>query len=236
MDGAERSELVAEVRALREALSERDTLLRDVHHRVKNNLFLLIGLLSFERRKLQSELPEPELALEAIDRVTSRIHVISSIYSHLYEFEPSARTISASVYLEQLTRLVRVAETERPITLTSDIGEIELPVETALPVGLIVNEALSNSYKHAFPDGRQGTITVLLERIAGGRARLVLSDDGVGKLPSAEQGKPAGSQSHTTHLGRNLIHALVQQLNGTLRDESGRGTTIEVEFPLAPDG
>lgn len=232
MESGERDTLFAEVSALKQELAERDTLIRDVHHRVKNNLFLLIGLLSFERRTLEHELADPAPALRAIDRVVSRIHVVSSIYSHLYEIEPSAREISARAFLERLARLVSVSETERSVEIIADICDVYLPVHAALPVGLIVNEALSNSYKHAFPDGRPGTIALRLRQIEHGRARLILSDDGVGKLPSDDQASATDLEPKGVHMGMRLIETLVQQLGGTLHTPVSEGTTIEVEFPL----
>ena len=222
------AQLEREVRDLRAELKERDTLLKDVHHRVKNHLFLIIGLLNLERGKLSGKLSDPQPAFTSIDHIVDRIHIISTLYTHLYQVDPTARAISARAFLGRLAALVSSAQSDQRIRITTKVSDIDLPLPTALPVGLIVNEALSNSLKHAFPDGRSGSVTVELSFSDGERARLCLSDDGIGRPPGL-------SQDGADEVGTVIMNALVEQIGGSMRTVNNHGTTVEVEFSLNRD-
>jgi two-component system CheB/CheR fusion protein len=206
---------------LEKALADRDVLIRDVHHRVKNNLFLLVGLLMMERQKLTKLLEDPEPVVQSMDKLMARVRVISTIYSYLYESTGEAEWVHARQFVTGLTDLVRAAYAEHPVDLTVHCDDVHLPVDTSIPVGLIINEALTNAYKHAFPDGRSGNITVELVDLEDGKIRLSVEDDGIG-FP----------EDSTQSIGQSLIHTLANQIDGSIEQTTDDGVTITIMFPV----
>ncbi|MFW6213685.1 MAG: sensor histidine kinase, partial [Spirochaetota bacterium] len=138
------TELVHTREELQKTLEERETLITDVHHRVKNNLFLVIGLLTLEKQRLANGEITSEEIIASFDRVISRVHVVSSINMHLYEHSNDSRFLSSVLYLGELVRLVQASEAGRDVVVETDIDDVPLEASRALPLGLIVNEALSN--------------------------------------------------------------------------------------------
>ena len=216
----------AEQRALQDALREKTVLLDEVHHRVKNNLQVITSLLSLQAR---GAAPEAQTALA---ECRNRVHAMALTHQLLHESGDVTR-LHVGEYLARLGRLLadslrqiapavalRVEGTDTPLYLS-------LP--RAIPCGLLVNELVSNAYRHAFPDGRGGTIVIGLA-CDGLEARLRVVDDGVG-LPADVD--PAGADSAATRpLGLQLVPLLVDQLGGTLSHSPIPGTGIEVRFPI----
>lgn len=209
---------------LEKALADREVLIKDVHHRVKNNLFLLVGLLMMERKKLTRILDNPEPAVESLNKVMSRIQIISEIYRYLYETSGQAELLETPKFLKGLTDLIQKAYKERKIKLTVESENIMLPVNTAIPLGLIINEAITNSFKHAFPDGKKGNISVEFKKGEEQTAILRITDDGVGFSDNQEQDPES--------VGRSLITTLTEQIDGSLNLLSENGTRITITFPL----
>jgi two-component sensor histidine kinase len=121
--------------------------------------------------------------------------------------------------------LASAGEVGRPVKLTLDVEPVPLDIDIAIACGLVLNELLSNALKHAFPDGRSGTITVTFHCVDGS-ATLVVADDGVG-LPAAQ-----GGHERPGSLGQRLVAALARQLRGTSSIESKRGTRFTLTFPF----
>jgi two-component sensor histidine kinase len=193
---------------------KREILLREMQHRVKNNFQLVLSSIAIQKRRLQG----PEVH-RALDHVASRINAISLAHDQLAP-RHEGQTVRLSPYIRALCSAIRQQVEEVEIDVECD--ELELSIDRALPVGLILNETAMNSIKHAFgPDG--GRIKVsLVGGIGYGEARLTVSDDGRGlKNPNKD-----GS-------GLKLIASLAKQIGGAVNQESSdRGTTSTLTFPL----
>ncbi len=203
---------------IRTALEEKSVLLREVHHRVKNNLQIVASLLALQSRKVKS--PE-SLALfqESMDRVRA----MALIHENLYRSE-SAAAIGAADYIRRLANDLMAAYALRAgnVHLKLDAADVPLSPDTAFPCGLIINELVSNSLKHAFPEGRSGTIRIGLRR-DGEDIELTVADDGKG-LPDGIDAASGGS------LGLRLVRNLAGQLGGTFQVESGPGRASPSAF------
>ncbi len=204
---------------------EKERLLREIHHRVKNNLQVVMSLLSAQAASLQDQ-----AALSAIQESQHRVQAMALIHQKLYQTEGVAR-IPMPAYLEEvaayLTDSYRHAQAVR---FYAEADDIELDVTQAVPLGLIINEAVTNALKYAFPGGRPGRVLVALQRLEECAYRLTVADNGVG-LPADY--RPAQSRS----LGMTLLHGFSAQLGGELRMTGPPGLTLTLDFqeePLSP--
>jgi two-component sensor histidine kinase len=215
--------LEADQRILRQAevsLAEKETLLREIHHRLKNNMQTIISLLRSSSRHW------PDEYQAGIRVAVRRMIAMVNVHEQLYR-SPELATLSLGPYLDSIMRDVAVAEgaATRRIDFDVQAEDIAIDLNRALPVGLIMTECLINIFKHAFPGGRTGAITVSLTRIDS-TARLCVRDDGVGLTPSM-------TSTHAS-LGLDLIETLAQQIGGTVATRAlARGTEVTVDFPIA---
>jgi two-component sensor histidine kinase len=197
-----------------EAEYAKDLLLRELGHRTKNNLAMVVSVLSFQSRANQN--PEVRSALQ---NALSRVHAISSAHNHVQQGETDGVTDMRD-YLETLcAQLGDALRGVRPIAISAKVANVELPTAQAISVGLIVNELVTNALKHAFPGDRAGTIRVALE--SKSPLRLIVEDDGVGCAA------PTGASG----TGMRLVKLLVQQLQGEISWQSrepGCRVTIEL--------
>jgi len=202
---------------LRASLADKEVLLKEVHHRVKNNLQVITSLLS-----LQSEHIRDPHALDIFKDSESRVRSMALIHETLYRSGNLSR-LDVSDYLKTLVHdLVGFyGGGSSPVRLQTDIEAIELGLDTAIHCGLLVNELVSNALKHAFPGGRGGTVRIELKKGAGAQYRLVVADDGVGLDPDVEQ---------SDTLGLQLIHTLADHLEGHVSQHREGGTTFEILF------
>lgn len=203
-------------------MKEKVTLLSEIHHRVKNNLQIISSLLD-----LQSMQMEDPTARAMLQNSMNRIQSMALIHQTLYQSNGFAR-VAFDEILNTLASNVASSYCidESRIALTIDAAPLKLSISSAIPCGLIVNELLTNALKHAFPDGRRGTIRVCLRAGDDREAELSVCDDGVG-LPN--NASPDTSRT----LGLELITILTDQLSGTLEIEPGAPTCFRVRFPLA---
>ncbi len=201
-------------------LGEREILLQEVHHRVKNNLQVISSLINIQMRKL-----DEGRSRNALEECQTRVQAIALIHEKLYQFQDYAR-VPFSEYAKSLAGNVLYAAGIAPadISLELAVDELTLAVDRAIPCGLVLNELMTNALKHAFPDGRRGTIRVALSRVEGGLLRLSVRDDGIG-LPAGTDLRKAGS------LGLQLVSTLAEQLEGTVTLHNELGTTFELTFP-----
>jgi chemotaxis protein methyltransferase CheR len=187
-------------------------LLQELGHRIKNSLQIIVAMVSLEARNQKS--CEGKAALE---RVSHRIGALGRLYSMLGETN-SVEEVDAASYLEELCRdLIESVQKENgtSIALKTDIEREPLPVDRAIPLGLIVNELVTNAVKYAFPSETRGTVLVTLKRVPG-ELRVTVSDDGQGVDPRrADSG-----------LGGRLVEAFARQLGGKVARESGNTGTI----------
>lgn len=223
MDNTERKQAM---NALHDSLEEKVSLLKEVHHRVKNNLQIVASLLNLQANRARSR-----QVVDLLRDTRNRVHSMALLHEVLYRSENLAR-INFAAYVQELCRqLMRSFGPEAGrIELENRIPKIGLPLEHSVPCGLIITELVSNALKHAFPGGRTGRISVELDHADGRQIRLRVSDDGVG-LP---EGMEIGD---TTTLGLKLVSNLANQLDGqlTLEKRSGGGTAFHVAFRISED-
>ncbi|MGJ7581590.1 AAA family ATPase [Variovorax sp. RHLX14] len=201
------------------SLGEKESLLQEVHHRVKNNLQLISSLLNLQA----SRIADPAVA-ELFADSRNRVRSMALVHENLYRAGNFARVPMAAHIGNLCTQLARAYGTdERKVQLTSTVQDIQLGLSRAVSCGLIVNELVSNALKHAFPGERSGEIRIALHTTAAGRHVLSVADDGVG-LPSDIDVSQADS------LGLQLVDDLTQQIHGELVVDRHRGTRFTVTF------
>ena len=200
------------------SLREKEALLREIHHRVKNNLQITSSLL-----RLQASNISDVSARSIFDETQMRIRSMALVHEKLYQAKNLTR-INFGDYVRTLGELLfkSFAVTSDAVVLDVAGQDVFLDIDTAVPCGLIVNEVLSNALKHAFPGGH-GAIFVRLE-LAAGRCVMTIRDDGVGLPPQFDLGS-------IDTLGLQLVRGLVQQIEGSLELRSVIGTEFRIEFP-----
>jgi two-component sensor histidine kinase/CheY-like chemotaxis protein len=223
-----RSERIAKRQAeedLRKALAEKELLLKEFYHRVKNNMQIISSLLD-----LQASAIRDPAVLETFRISQARIRAMALVHEKLYQANDLAR-ISFSDYIEDLVAELfssyGIAPDRIHLQLDVEINGDMIPVDAAMPCGMIVNELLSNSIKYAFPEGRPGEVRIALYPLSGDQYRLIVADNGIG-LP--EGFKIAEAQT----LGLRLVYSLCrQQLRGTVDTTSGAGgAEFRITFAL----
>lgn len=206
-------------RQLQHLVEEKEWLVKEVHHRVKNNLQTIISLLESQANYLSND------ALKAIEKSQHRIYAMSLIHQKLYQSD-DLKVINIKTYLTDfLQYLIEGFGLPANIRLVTDVDNIELSASQAIPLGLIVNETVSNSFKYAFPNNREGIISVALKR-KGQRIFLTIADDGIGS-----QKKPG---DNLNSLGLELINGLSSDLQANIVFEVNDGTIITLDFLIDP--
>jgi two-component sensor histidine kinase len=217
--------LEAQRRDLHAALDEKDTLLREIHHRVKNNLQTVISLLNLQTKGIRLE-----SARLALQQLKMRIQALGLVHRHLYESD-NLKTVDLKTFLGELCRLLQDGSGVPywRVRVDLDIAPVSLQIERAIPLALLVTELVTNSFKHAFPNGRVGTIGVKLT-VENDTILLTVADDGVGTSPPQSE----NSGEERSGLGLVLTQALAKQLGGTLATSGPPGTATSLSFPLNP--
>ncbi len=206
---------------IRQSLEEKDALLKEIHHRVKNNLQVISSLINLQTRYIKDDKIQ-EVLRESQNRIKSMALVHEKIYrsENLNEF-------NFTEYLKNLvSNLFRSYTSGSKVELNMDIDDIYLNLDTAIPCSLIINELVSNSLKHAFPDGLKGEISIRFHQKEDSEFRLTVSDNGKG-FPSDID------YQNTDSLGLQLVNSLTRQLNGNISLYNDGGTTFEVVFPAS---
>jgi PAS domain S-box-containing protein len=213
----------------RRALEEKNALLQEVHHRVKNNLQVISSLLSLQADRLDN----PQ-TLAVLEDTQSRVAAIAAIHEQLYASKDLS-SIEFGPYLQSLVRSLFGLHGPKKdgIALNVDAANVVLNVQQAMPLGLIANELVINALKHAFPQNQSGMITVSLSYTSAGAAggdpmqedlvQLKIEDNGVGLPPDKDI-------SQVQSMGFNLVNLLVQQLHGKLEISGGPGLSVTVTF------
>jgi len=197
---------------------QKEIMLKEIHHRVKNNLAIVISLLGMQGRK------NPDANFTRIMRdIELRIRSMALIHEHLYRSD-SLDKIQLSAYIHSLVSMVSGTFRGNNIQVEMKLDDIQADIETALPLGLITNELLTNSYKYAYPDNGSGIISITLAKADLSGINLTISDDGVGL--------PAGcSLENQDTLGMFIIKLLVEQLDGRINFTSGGGVSALISIP-----
>jgi two-component sensor histidine kinase len=217
-------------RKLQRSLEEKSVLLREVQHRVKNNLQVILSLLHVQAQAVD----DPD-ARRRFEDSLRRVRSIAEIHEQLYASSDFSR-VAFGTYLDRLANRILDAHRSRTVAVQVDAdADATLPVTLAVPAGLIVNELVSNALEHAFPEGREGTVTVQF-RAGASSATLVVEDDGAGAEGSAfaspEESSSEGSSSNAPSLGFRLVRGLVRQLRGSLDVSVDAGVRAVVTFPI----
>lgn len=217
------TELLGELRAkqasLSDSLKEREVLLQEVHHRVKNNLQVISSLVNMQRRQLHDD-----AARDALAECKARVEAIALIHEELYQTKNFA-SVRLAQYVNRLAHNVfQTAGVSSPgLTLEVALDEVALPVGRAIPCGLVLNELITNALKHAFPERKHGVVKVELRK-TGDEVVLSVADDGVGVPEAFDPGTSAS-------LGMQLVGMLSKQLGGRFDIVRGQGTLLRLTFP-----
>ncbi len=206
------------------SLQEKETLIREIHHRVKNNLQIISGLLDMTRMRTA----DPATTGILTDMML-KIKTMAQIHTRLYESKQFDRINMGSQIRDQVADLSSIyGRSGAEIHVEIDAEEIFMPVDQAIPCALVVNEILSNAFKHAFRGREHGNMRVSVTR-GGGNIRIAVRDDGIGIPGDVDVYR-------TTSLGFKLIRSLVMQLNGAVSVTGDHGTEVIVEFPFHSGG
>lgn len=206
--------------------SDEKILLKEIHHRVKNNLNIIIGLLELQSQNIE-DVAVKEMFRESINRIRS----MAIIHEYLYRSENQS-AIDLSLYIESLADnlLAVYADTKKELMINYTMDSVFTDFDIAIPVGLIVNEIITNSIKHAFIERPKGKIDISLEK-NNSKIKLTIKDDGIGVPVNLDI-------ENSKSLGLQLIKLLVSQLNGDYKIYREDGTTVQIEIPfkeLKPD-
>jgi PAS domain S-box-containing protein len=203
---------------LKSSLKEKEVLLKEIHHRVKNNLQVISSLL-----RLQAGYIKDEEALDIFKDSQNRVRAMAMIHENLYQSTDLAR-IEFSDYISNLTNnLIRCYSVNRNINIKLNIDRVLLRIDTAIPCGLIINELVSNSLKHAFHENQTGEISIEFLDLSQGKYSLSVSDNGIGFQEDIELPK-----KHS--LGLQLVWNLVEQLEGSIAYQAKSGTEFNITF------
>lgn len=206
---------------LQHIIQEKEWLLKEIHHRVKNNLQVVMSLLN-----TQSHYLTDESAKKAIKNSQNRIHSMSLIHKKLYQSN-NIVSVNMDLYIRELVEYLKESlDTGQRICFEIDAEPIELNSSQSVPLSLILNETIMNSIKHAFPDGREGTISISLKSEPENRIKLIIKDDGIGYKGNFEDLKNSSS------LGIKLILGFGGELNADIKflNNEENGLTIIIEF------
>jgi two-component system, sensor histidine kinase PdtaS len=206
-----------------QALKEKDVLLGEIHHRVKNNLQIVHSLL-----ELQSARTSDPVVIDILRDAQSRIHSMALIHQTLYQSNDFAR-VDFDSFVAALAANLAVSYSAAPnrIAIATDASGVLLPINIAVPCGLVVNELISNALKHGFPAGQPGKVIVALHEEPDAQVVLSVSDDGVG-LPDELD------IAQTATLGLQLVQLLAEQLGAKVTIQRSKPTRFELRLPLHP--
>jgi len=217
---AKNNEIESQRQVIQQSLEIKETLLKVIHHRVKNNLQIISSLLN-----LQSKNIKDKNVLSSINEGKNRVEAMSLIHQNLYQSD-NLTSISMKNYLEQLMHYLSSSfrSSDKNIQYHIKTNDIEFDIDTAIPVGLMVNELVTNAYKHAFSNLEKGNIYINLSKSGDQEFKLLVRDDGVGIPQNLDIKK-------TNSLGLKLVKSLsTKQLKGSLEVLNSNGTIFEIKF------
>jgi PAS domain S-box-containing protein len=212
--------ILADEEKIKSQLHEKEILLREVHHRVKNNLQIIVSLISLQTRTLHDR-----AVIEALRDTQNRVRAISLVHERLH-LSKDLGTIEFGAYLRYLGTNLYAFYQKNPaeIRMSVSVKDVVLDIDTASPLGLVFNELISNMLKYAFPGGRKGECTIVAQK-NGSLLVLTMQDNGIG-MPADLDWKESPT------LGLRLVVLLVEQLRGTITLEQGGGTKFTITIPL----
>jgi PAS domain S-box-containing protein len=206
---------------LKASLLEKETLLKEIHHRVKNNLQVISSLL-----RLQSSYLQDEKAIKALEESVERVETMSSIHTQLYQSQDLTR-VDFGVFIQELLGNIRQSygRVKSPVEIHVNAGKVQLDIDNSIPCGLILNELISNALKHAFPEGKAGEEITIGMRLEDNQVVLTVQDNGIGFPASIDVTK-------AKTLGLDMVNILVRQMHGKIDMLVDGGTTWTITFTL----
>lgn len=217
VSGMQELEIQLKEKTLKKVSHQKDLLLHEIHHRVKNNLQVINSLLSLQSRYLKNS-----AALQAIRESRQRIQSMSLIHQHALG-ENGLLLINMQSYISELISCLREDYNDAGhIDFSVSANDIQMDIPYAMPIGLIINEAVTNSLKHAFPNKSKGSIAVFLEHNGEDNFVLSIKDDGIGFI--------VRSESYPSSMGINLMRGLSGDIDARFTINNNNGTTIILEF------
>ena len=196
-------------------LMDKELLLKEIHHRVKNNLEIVSSLLALQ----SAQIDDPDTK-EAMLAGQNRVHSIGIVHQKLYQGKNLGAIEMKDYFINLSESILDSFGAEKRVTIECAMDQLDVDIDTAVPLGLIVNELLTNTLKYAFPEGQQGKVQIKLKKQTDGALHLEVSDNGIGK----------SGLTHGTGFGGQLVSLLTQQLSGSMREEVKNGTSIYFEF------
>ncbi|SEM71963.1 PAS domain-containing protein [Palleronia pelagia] len=234
---------------LTDPVDAQDVMLRELQHRVKNHLSMIVGMIRMQARQ--------EVSRETFEALSHRVQSLAMLYEELSPVgvgNGDTKSVPAGAYMSRVVNTLGALDGRPSIRMNVQCEEMTLPVDQAARLGLLVTEFLTNALEHAFPDGREGVINVRFQRQSGGRARLVVEDDGVGmpegsdwpappaapteSRPDATNGGAVVAQGtkRASGMGGNLVLTLVDSMGAKIDVSNGlRGTVVTVDLEV-PQG
>ncbi len=208
------------VAAMASSLREKEVLIREIHHRVKNNMQVVSSMLN-----LQSETTSSEECRLILKKVRTRVRAMSLVHEKLYQSQNLVQ-IEFGEYAESLTTHLFQIYQVKPdqIRLEMEFGKVLLDINLSVPCGLLLNELISNALKHAFPEARPGVLKIGLRRGSENRVELRVADDGCGFLEELDF-------RMAPTLGFQIVNSLVRQMDATIELDRTNGTSFTVTFP-----
>lgn len=197
--------------------AENELLLKEIHHRVKNNLEVVSSLLALQSAQIND--PNTKDAMLAGQ---NRVHSIGIVHQKLYQGENLGSIEMKDYFVNLSESILDSFGAEGRVTIEFAMEKLNVDIDTAVPLGLIVNELLTNTIKYAFPNNQNGSVRIKLEKQTSGNLHLEVADNGVGK----------SGVTHGTGFGGQLVSLLTRQLNGSMREEIKNGTRIFFDFKL----
>ncbi len=211
----QRNKLAAEKKRSDLLVMDKELLLREIHHRVKNNLEVVSSLLALQ----SAQIDDPNTK-EAMQEGQNRVHSIGIVHQKLYQGENLGAIEMKDYFINLSESILDSFGAEKRVTIECAMDQLNVDIDTAVPLGLIVNELLTNTLKYAFPEGQQGKVQIKLKKQADGALHLEVSDNGIGK----------SGLTQGTGFGGQLVSLLTLQLSGSMREEVKNGTSIYFEF------
>jgi PAS domain S-box-containing protein len=204
---------------IKASLKEKEVLLKEIHHRVKNNMQVISSLLSLQANRAGSQ-----EVVDMFKESQNRVKSMALIHEKLYQSRDLAR-IDFGEYIRNLAGNLFRTYNVRSVALETDVEDIHFGVDTAIPCGLIINELISNSLKHAFPNGMSGRLFIGMHHAGTNMYRLRVKDDGIGFPENV-------SFQATESLGLQLVMTLTQQLHGEIELDKDHGTSFSIIFEV----
>ena len=213
----QRNKIANEKKRSDQLLTDKELLLREIHHRVKNNLEVVSSLLALQ----SAQIDDPNTK-EAMQDGQNRVHSIGIVHQKLYQGENLGSIEMKDYFVNLSESILDSFGAEGRVNIEFAMEQLNIDIDTAVPLGLIVNELLTNTLKYAFPNNQHGSVRIKLEKQTGGILHLEVSDNGIGK----------SGVTHGTGFGGQLISLLTRQLNGSMKEEIKNGTSVFFDFKL----